>query len=297
MSRNLKQALAEDCAAVEEKLLSLYPQSGDTDVALLYDAQKYSLMAGGKRIRPFIVMEVCRALGGDMNAALQFGAAIEQLHTFSLIHDDMPCMDNDDFRRGRPTSHKVYGEAVALQTGDAMCIKAFQTVLECPDVPAETAREAAYELAVSSGSLGMVGGQVTDMRGEREQFDFDTLLKLHSMKTGALIRLSAKLGCIAAGIGREDERYKACVEYASGIGLAFQIVDDILDATSDAQTLGKSVGSDRESGKTTFLSFMGIDEARAYATLVTDKAKAAIAGMEGFEILLELADFLLTRNK
>ena len=297
MMRTLKQAMADNCAAVEEKLLTLFPDTSDPDIGLLYSAQKYSLMAGGKRIRPFIVTEVCRMFGGNDEAALTFGAGIELLHTFSLIHDDMPCMDNDDFRRGRPTSHKVFGEAIALQTGDAMCIKAFETILGCPGISAESARDAAYELAVSSGSLGMVGGQITDMRGESEKFDFDTLLKLHSMKTGALIRLSAKLGCIAAGIGRDDGRYVACTEYASYIGLAFQIVDDILDAVSDEATLGKSVGSDKESGKTTFLSFMSVGEARGYASDVTEKAKKALSGIEGAEMLLELADFLLTRKK
>lgn len=301
MTDRLKTALSRDAEAVEKKLLSLYPETADPDIALIQKAEKYSLMAGGKRIRPFLVLEFCRAFSGepdgtDTDAALAFAAAVEQVHTFSLIHDDLPCMDDDDLRRGRPTSHKVFGEAVALQTGDSMCIRAFETILGSGSADPETLARAALALSRAAGGNGMVGGQVTDMRGEREQFDFDTLLKLHSLKTGAMIRVSAKLGCIAAGIPEGDERMAAADRFAAGTGLAFQIIDDVLDVTSDAAALGKNTGSDSENGKTTFLSFMSVEEARAYAKKVTDEAKAAISGYPQCGILCELADWLLERS-
>ena len=297
MTDRLKNALQADAAAVESRLLSLYPSTDDPDIGLIYRAEKYSLMAGGKRIRPFLTLEFCRAFGGKNDGlALAFAASVELVHTFSLIHDDLPCMDNDDLRRGKPTSHRVFGEDVALQVGDSMCIRAFETILGCGLADADTLLRGALALSRAAGSGGMVGGQITDMRGEKEKFDFDTLRKLHAMKTGAMIRVSAELGCIAAGLRPGCAEYADAIGYAENIGLAFQIVDDILDVTADSAVLGKNTGSDSENGKTTFLSFMDIGEAREYAGRVTGDAVAAIKKYPSCDILADLALWLLERG-
>jgi geranylgeranyl pyrophosphate synthase len=305
MTDRLGAALAADAAAVGSKLLSLYPETADPDIGLVYRAEKYSLMAGGKRIRPFLVMETAKAFSGGASperreaiggTALCFAAAVEMMHTFSLIHDDLPCMDDDDLRRGRPTSHKAFGEAVALLAGDSLAIRPFLTIMNCPTASDTEARRAAAALAAAAGSDGMIGGQVTDMRGETEKLDFDTLLKLHSLKTGAMIKVSCALGCIAAGLADGDPAFRAAQSYAAGIGLAFQIVDDVLDATADPAALGKNAGSDAKNGKTTFLSFMDISDARGYARRVTSDAVAALDGFGGCELLRDLAGWLLERS-
>ena len=297
MTDRLTAALKLNSESIELAIKEHFSQFGDPDTNEVREAEQYSLNAGGKRIRSFLVNEFSRACGGDLEKSIQYALAVEMIHTFSLIHDDLPCMDDDDLRRGKPTSHKVYGEATALLAGDSLSIRAFSVLANNSALDASVNLDAVCLLAEAVSSEGMIGGQIIDMRGERESLSFETLLKLHSKKTGALISASAMLGCLAAGVKKSDKKFISAREYASKIGLAFQIIDDILDATADVTVLGKNTGTDEDRNKTTFLAFMSIEEARAYAKRLTDEAKEAIADFENNEILCELADYLLTRNK
>lgn len=290
---NIEAALCASAEKVASALRRCYPADAEKDT--LYNAELYSLMAGGKRIRPFLTLEFCRLFGGSEEAAMPFACAVEMMHTFSLIHDDLPCMDNDDLRRGRPTSHKMFGEATALLAGDSLELRAVKTALLNVQVSPLDSRRAATVLADCAGK--MIEGQVMDMAAEREAISMEQLLTLQSKKTGALMEVSAAMGCIAAGIEDDAPEMNDAVLYAGRIGLAFQIIDDILDAQSTAEELGKSVGSDARDGKTTFLSFMSADEARKYARRVTDAAIDAVAGYHGSETLVALAEWLLTRRK
>lgn len=290
---NIEAALCASAEKVASALRRCYPADAEKDT--LYNAELYSLMAGGKRIRPFLTLEFCRLFGGSEEAAMPFACAVEMMHTFSLIHDDLPCMDNDDLRRGRPTSHKMFGEATALLAGDSLELRAVKTALLNAQVSPLDSRRAATVLADCAGK--MIEGQVMDMAAEREAISMEQLLTLQSKKTGALMEVSAAMGCIAAGIEDDAPEMNDAVLYAGRIGLAFQIIDDILDAQSTAEELGKSVGSDARDGKTTFLSFMSADEARSYARRVTDAAIDAVAGYHGSETLVTLAEWLLTRRK
>ena len=292
----LEKKIACDATDVERELEALYGEKSGP-IGTLFEAEKYSLLAGGKRIRPFIVLQVCDALGGDRRAALPFAAALEMIHTYSLIHDDLPCMDDDDMRRGRPTNHKVYGYSTALLAGDALLTRAFLTASGNPYVTAETARDAVGIMAEAAGDEGMIGGQVIDLDGETRRLDFDELLTLHRLKTGALIRCAALLGVLAAGYGIDSKEANDAVAYAEGIGLAFQVVDDILDATATEEALGKSVGGDAERNKTTFLSYYSVDGARAYAREITENAVRGVSHWESPKILCELAYYLLDRKK
>ena len=296
---DLTEQLRADGALVEEALAALCrPDAQTASYAVLPEAQRYSLMAGGKRIRPVLTLAFCRLFGGNVTAALPYACALEMIHTYSLIHDDLPCMDNDDMRRGRPTNHKVYGEAIALQAGDALLTDAFVLAAENPHLPSATNARAVSMLARAAGSRGMVGGQVLDMLGEREESrpDFDTLCRMHRLKTGALIRVAATLGALAAGVGEDDSRMEDAVRYADGIGAVFQIVDDILDVTGNEAELGKKPGSDAADGKTTFLSFMTVEEARAFARERNEMACRALAKYENNEFLIGLAHHLLARS-
>ena len=291
---NINERLAANAALVEKALAS-YTEEQDADFAREIEAERYSLLARAKRIRPTLVLEFCRLFDGRVEAALPFAAAVEMVHTYSLIHDDLPCMDNDDLRRGRPTCHRAFDEATALLAGDGLLTRAFGVLAQAP-VPDGAVREAVAALSRAAGSFGMIGGQLIDLAGEGKRLSLDTLLKLHANKTGALIAVSAELGCIAAGLSRDDARTRAAREFAAGIGLSFQIVDDVLDATSDTETLGKSIGSDERAQKTTFLTYYSPKEALDYASEVTRKAKAALESFTGNEALLALADHLLNRK-
>jgi len=249
-----------------------------------------------KRIRPTLVLEFCRLFGGKDAAALPFAAAVEMVHTYSLIHDDLPCMDDDDLRRGRPTCHKKFGESTALLAGDGLLTKAFETVAVNMAVSNVTARAAVIALSRAAGSFGMIGGQVMDLAGEHHKISPEKLLKLHSHKTGALISVSALLGCLAAGLSPNDERTEAACRYAARLGLAFQVVDDILDVTAGEAELGKSVGSDAAHEKNTFLTYYSVKEAGEYAAFLTAEAKKELEGFSGSEWLLALADELATRK-
>ena len=293
---DINQLLRED-AARTEAMLDTLTEERDRTYPEIFDAVRYSLLSGGKRIRPFLANAFCALYGGDAALAARLGCALEMIHTYSLIHDDMPCMDNDDLRRGKPTNHKVFGEATAMLAGDALLTMAFETASD-PAVPPETAAAAVRLLSHNAGTFGMIGGQMLDLLGEHEHLDFETLLHMHAMKTGALIEAACVLGCYAAGItDPDDERLTAAKQYAHNVGLAFQIIDDRLDVISTDAELGKPVGSDAESGKTTFLSFMTVDQAYDYARDLTEQAKDAVRPFPGCDTLLALADYLLERKK
>jgi len=264
----------------------------------LYSSMRYSALSGGKRIRPFLVMEFCRLFGGKAEAAVDFACAIEYVHASSLVHDDMPCMDNDSLRRGKPTNHVVYGEDIALLCGDALITRGYEMAARNANVEPKAALAATAMLLREAGGIGMMGGQEIDLTSEGKKIPFETLMAMHEKKTGALIKASCLLGAMAAGITDEnDARYKAAVKYAYGIGIAFQIVDDILDVEGDAALLGKATHADAALEKTTFLTFMTVAEARAYAEKLTAEAIEAVAPYEGNETLTQLAEFLLYRNK
>ena len=237
------------------------------------DAMEYSLVAGGKRIRPVLTLAFCEACGGYVENALPFACAVEMVHTYSLIHDDLPCMDNDFLRRGRPANHIANGEAMALLAGDALLTRAFEVML-CDEtiklVGAEAAVMAAGCLARSIGVLGMIGGQVIDLESEGKNLTQVALDKMHSSKTGALITAAAKIGCIAAQANKNE--ILAAQSYANSIGLAFQIMDDILDVTSTSDELGKNVGSDLAAQKSTYVSCMGIEKSKRTVLQLTENA-------------------------
>lgn len=270
----------------------------DSDYAVLHEAELYSLLAGGKRIRPFLVFQVCKMFGGDVEKALPLALAIEAVHTYSLIHDDLPCMDDDNLRRGKPTCHVQFGEANALLAGDALLTRAFELIAVAEDLSAELRVDAIRVLAEASGDHGMLAGQVMDMLAEQVTLSEDALIRLHGLKTGALIRAACRLGLIAAGIPicDSDPRIKAIDCYAEYIGLAFQVVDDILDRTGTEEALGKPIGSDAENGKSTFLSYMTVSEAEQFAVELTERAVSEISEYDSTGVLSDFAYFLCNRN-
>ncbi len=288
---DIKGRIADNAAMVERALHAFFAQRNDTT---LYKAMEYSIMCGGKRIRPFLVIEFCKMHGGSAEMAMPYACALEMIHTFSLIHDDLPCMDNDDLRRGKPTNHKVFGEAPALLAGDALVFSAFECAASDTQNKIENRLAAVQVLAKAAGADGMCEGQMMDMESEGKKLSFEQLLTLHAHKTGALIRAAAKLGVIAAGGSEAD--IQAADTYGAGIGLAFQIVDDILDQYGSTEELGKPIGSDQKNAKTTFLSFMHAEAAMEYAKKVTDEACEAIRDHAGSETLCALAAYLLTRK-
>ena len=259
------------------------------------EAMRYSLQGGGKRIRPYLTLEFCRVCGGDDEAALPFAAAVEMIHTYSLIHDDLPCMDNDDLRRGKPACHIRFGYANALLAGDGLLTLAFETLARAP-LSGDRIAQACAVLAEAAGHLGMIGGQTMDLANEDKDVSLETLRQTDALKTGALIRAACVLGCIAAGA--DDDQKASAAQYAHGLGMAFQIVDDILDVTGDDATLGKPVGSDAAQHKNTYVTLCGLDGARAEAARFTDEAvQAADRFGESGSALRALALSLAVRNK
>ena len=289
-------ALEESKAAVESELERIYPEPSGT-AAKLYEAMKYSLLSGGKRVRATLVIETCKALGGDASAALPFACAVEMIHTYSLTHDDLPCMDDDDMRRGKPTCHKVFGEAIATLAGDGLLTDAFSVCAMNPHVSGDAAATSVALLSGAAGSFGMVKGQTSDIYGETHRLSEGELVELHLGKTGAMICVSVQLGCLAAGYAPNSEMCEKLTVFARNIGLVFQIVDDILDVTSTEEELGKNIGSDKDSNKTTFMTFFSPEEARAYAEKLTEEAVEKLEGIGGVEGLISLAMLLCERNK
>ena len=282
--------LEDDLPRIEAYLAAAVP--GEDVVS---EAMRYSLLCGGKRIRPCLVLEFCRLCGGEDAAAMPFAAAVEMIHTYSLIHDDLPCMDDDDLRRGKPSCHVQFGYANALLAGDGLLTLAFSTLAKAP-LPPERIAEAVSVLADAAGHLGMIGGQTMDLQNENKDVTLETLRRTDTLKTVELIRAACLLGCIAAGAGENERR--AAGQYAAGLGLAFQIVDDILDVTSDTATLGKPVGSDAEQHKNTYVTLCGLDGARAEAARYTAEAIDALTVFgETGDTLRALANALQTRNQ
>ncbi len=258
-------------------------------------AMKYSLLSGGKRIRPILLLEFYALCGGKGDNALNFAAALEMIHTYSLIHDDLPCMDNDDMRRGRPSCHKAFGEDTALLAGDALLTLAFKTAAETAGIPSDRVLKAIAVLAENAGISGMVGGQVEDLAFEKSGADIEELCGMYLKKTSCLLSAGAVCGSILAGADKEELKYAA--EYAEKLGLAFQIIDDILDCTADEKTLGKPIGSDVKNGKTTYVTLLGIDGARAEAERLSDEALTALCKIKGDNTALrELTADLLDRK-
>ena len=289
------------CQLIEKRLNEFFTE--ECPQRKLLEAMRYSLMAGGKRIRPVLTMKFCQASGGTMEEALDFACAVEMLHTYSLIHDDLPCMDNDDLRRGKPTCHKVFGETVATLAGDALQAAAFRTVLAAEGdwLKGYEAgpRLAAFYLAEAAAEQGMCGGQYLDTFDDGETRTEDALYAIHSRKTGALLRAACLMGvCASAGRRDVDERaFDAAREYAENLGLAFQIQDDVLDVTATTEALGKPVGSDEVNKKMTYVSLLGVSACRELVLKCTEKAKYALKGVfSDCEFLCWLADMLASRT-
>lgn len=258
----------------------------------IVEAMWYSLSAGGKRIRPVLMLEFCRVCGGDVKNVLPAACAMEMVHSSSLIHDDLPCMDDDDMRRGKPSCHKAYGEDIALLAGCALSNLAYRLICGC-GLSDSVKLAIISELSAAIGLNGMIGGQVIDTAYNGEMTG-DLLLDMYGMKTGALLKASCKMGCIAANA--DEAKLKAAETYAEKLGLAFQIIDDILDVSGDEKLLGKPIGSDKESGKTTYVSLYGLEESRKTAEKLTREALSELDNFDENKFLKELTMFLLVRN-
>ncbi len=275
--------------------LEAYAEFSSDCPTTLAEAIRYSLMSGGKRLRPMLVLLAAEACGGAREAALPAACAVEMIHTYSLIHDDLPAMDDDDLRRGRPTCHKAFDEATAILVGDALLALAFE-VLARDTRPAETAARCVATLAEAAGPTALVGGQVADMAGEFSEGELDTLEAIHRRKTGALFQASLRLGGLVAG--GSDEQLEQLSAYGRCFGLAFQITDDLLDVAGDEATVGKRVGKDARQGKLTFPALLGVEESTRRAGELIDRAAEAVAPFgENSVNLVALARFVLERNR
>ena len=292
MGKIFTEQMDRDRALIEDALSGIF-RAGER-YADLQEAMEYSLLAGGKRIRPVLTLETCRLCGGEVELALPFACGVEMIHTYSLIHDDLPAMDDDQLRRGRPTNHVVYGEATAILAGDGLLTAAFEQLTRA-DLPPRRVVEAVACLAHNAGPAGMVGGQALDIAGEGRGISRPELEQLQSLKTGALISAAAQLGCIAAG-GSPEQREQIRI-YAQALGRAFQVRDDMLDVTSSDQELGKPVGSDRANEKATFVTALGLEGCQKLVEELTDRAVAALEGFEQPDFHIWLARGLAERRK
>lgn len=290
---SIEEMLRCNSQKVEKALEDFLPMRSCRQADLI-EAMRYSLLGGGKRIRPALALEFCRVCGGREEDVMPFACAVEMVHSYSLIHDDLPCMDDDDMRRGKPSTHKKYGEALALLAGDALLSLAFETLLKSPAQP-QRVLAAAKELADASGYLGMVGGQVIDLDSEGKRIDYDTLKAMDEAKTGAMILAAARMGCYAAGA--DEKAVQAAAAYAVNVGMAFQVTDDILDVTSDEATLGKSTGKDSRDNKSTYVTLYGLEKAKEMADAFTRQAVDALGCFgEKADTLKELAFYLAGRK-
>lgn len=294
----IEQYIKRQAVRIESQLLHVLPTHWEVPDKLR-ESMQYSLMAGGKRLRPVLVLASAEAVGMNTEAAEPVACAIEMIHTYSLIHDDLPAMDNDDFRRGKPTNHKVYGEAMAILAGDALLTHAFFTVVQAArryGIPAEPIVDIIEDLSILAGAKGMVGGQAADILGEQGHTSQGDLDYIHRHKTGDLIVFSLQAGAKLAGATREQ--LQALETYGYNIGLAFQIQDDILDLTGDESKLGKPLGSDERQQKVTYPYFIGLEASREKVRQLTEEGKAAVmaSGFANPERLLQLADYLMKRD-
>jgi geranylgeranyl diphosphate synthase type II len=291
---NLREYLGQQQRLVDAELDRLVPPES-TDPQTIHRAMRYSLFAGGKRIRPILCIEAARTVTDDCAGVIAAACSLELIHTYSLVHDDLPAMDNDDYRRGKPTNHKVFGDGIAVLAGDALLTLAFE-VLARIDAEAERRTRLIVELAVSSGTVGgMIGGQVADLEGEGKRPDAQLLETIHRAKTGALLRASLRMGAIYAGA--TDQQYQALSCYGEHVGLAFQIVDDILDVEQSSEELGKTAGKDAAQHKITFPAVYGLEESRHMAQVECGRAHAVLEPFGGrAERLHELADLIVQRK-
>ena len=290
----MKNSFIERYAKITEDALKAYMPTADAPQKRLYEAMNYSLFAGGKRLRPMIMMMKAEMLGKPVERVLPFACAMEMIHTYSLIHDDLPAMDNDDLRRGKPTNHKVFGEAEAILAGDALLTKAFELAsgYAVEGVDRERVLRAVNVLAKAAGSEGMVGGQDIDIYGDLS--DIEKLKFMHSLKTGALIRASGVIGAILSDAG--EAQIEAVDMYCYNLGIAFQIQDDILDVLGNEESLGKPIGSDAENNKSTYVTLCGIEKSQSLQEEYIKKAKESIAEFNENGGLLALADMLVNRK-
>lgn len=295
---DLKHYLKKMQQLVDEHLEKCLPPDDELPSSI-HTSMRYSVFAGGKRVRPILLLSACEAVGGDMRIAIPAACAMEMIHSYSLIHDDLPAMDNDDFRRGNPTNHKVFGEATAILAGDALLTEAF-ILLSNPEwvqglAPGVSSR-VIHEIALCSGSRGMIGGQVVDMESEgKKEIDLATVQYIHTHKTGALIRASVKTGALLGGAGDADLR--AMIRYGESIGLAFQIADDILDIEGTTEQIGKDAGSDQARGKATYPAVMGLAESKRRAVELVETAIESLSGFgEKAEPLRAIASYIVQRK-
>ena len=288
-----KNIMDSDIQLIEKALSDHLPDCkyGQDSVV---EAMSYSLKNGGKRLRPIFCLEFAKCCGASAETALTFACALEYVHTYSLIHDDLPCMDNDDYRRGKPSCHKQFGEATALLAGDALLTHAFE-IITCADLHAGKKALAVAILAKCAGVGGMIGGQVIDLKYESENPTLSQLLHVHALKTGALISAACQLGCLAGNAS--EAQMKAAKKYAEKLGIAFQIKDDILDVVGDSEVLGKPVGSDAENDKTTYVSLMGLEQSQKDVEALTAEAISALDAFENADFLRLLAEKLTNRIK
>lgn len=297
MSKEFNEKLKEYVSYTESNLKKYNMHTPETEPQKnLIDAMNYSLEAGGKRIRPVLVYAFCELFGGDYRKAVAPACAIEMIHTFSLIHDDLPAMDDDDFRRGKPSCHKAFGEAMAILAGDALSVLPFELIADDKSLTAEQKVRIISALAKAVGKCGMIGGQVIDMENEEcNDVDETNLRNMYRNKTGQLIAVSCIMGGICAGAN--EKQLEIAAEYAFRLGLAFQIIDDVLDVISSAEVLGKPIGSDEEENKTTFVTLYGVEKAQQIASGITDEAMKLLNEFENNTFLTELTEMLLKRKK
>lgn len=287
-----KEILNNDITMVEKAIIDFLPKCEYCQDEVV-EAMKYSLTNGGKRLRPVFCLEFANCLGLEKAKALPFACAVEYIHTYSLIHDDLPCMDNDDFRRGKPSCHKQFGETTALLAGDALLTHAFKIATES-DLSSEKIVKSISLLSKNSGVEGMIGGQVLDLKYEKDNPTLDQLLSVHQLKTSALIELSCLLGCIAAGA--TENQVNSASKFANDLGIAFQIKDDILDVVGDAEKLGKPIGSDADNDKITYVSLVGLDKAQEDVESLTESAISMLSAFENTEFLEFLSNKLVHRE-
>ncbi len=291
---DLKKVMKSTALEVNEALKDYL---GEGRPEILHESMSYSVEAGGKRLRPILTLWTAELLGGNKDQVMPIACALELIHTYSLIHDDLPCMDDDDLRRGKPTNHVVYGEAIALLAGDALLTRAFEVMTKAVAKGVDPLKlvQVIGEVADAAGSVGMVGGQVVDLLSEEKQIDLETLKYIHANKTGALFRASIRSGAILSGATLDD--LERLTEFAEYLGLTFQITDDILDVIGDEEKLGKPIGSDEAQAKSTYPSLVGLEEAKKLALESCEKAKTLLAPYgEKAEHFSQLMDFILDRE-
>jgi len=291
---DIKTYVNEQAIKISNRMNTLLSNNMSSTVL---SAMKYSVEIGGKRIRPILTVEFSKVCGGNVEAALDFGCAVEMIHTYSLIHDDLPCMDNDEIRRGKPSCHIAFGEDNALLAGDALLTEAFTTLSSVKDIPTENIVKAVNSLSSYAGINGMVGGQILDLQFEECEPTIEEILKMYSLKTCGLIKAACALGCLTSKVC-DDKQIRAAMEYAENLGIAFQIQDDILDIEGDAQSLGKPIGSDEKNDKSTAVKFFGIEKSKCLVKEYTNKAISALDTFDNdTDVLKQLAMMLVNRNK